>query len=536
MANLDHLAKLEEGVEAWNRWRKENRGIEIDLIDAELRHDVSMRRDLSGYDLSGANLIRAKLTNVSLARANLNLAKMNEINLDRVDLRRADLSEASVVSATLVRTDLRGANLHLTNLSDAYLRNAKFEGADLTEAYVSDADLAGANLTGANLKMAELSDADLRGAKLTDANMSQAILVRADLSEASLSQVNLSDAVMSHCNLTRAYLGNANLKDADLRSANMRGANLTGANLDKLDLRSANLQFAILENCSADAIRLWETQRAGWTLKGIGCERAYWDKDAEQLTSYTPGEFERLYSDFTTIEFFYQGGVSTFELSTLPAMLRHLAALHEGVNIRLKSIEETGGGAKISISLGDTDAETTEKIKADAMRVFQSQLALRDDQITRLRIEKEYAEAFSDKLIQRMLTATAPSNIFNAPVYNAAFASGSSSIAADQSIAQTVHDNAALLSLLETMLNRLADLGLSSSAADRFKDQVNTVATELNKKEPDKSVLAKSLGFVRELAKEGLKKAAGTLGEHAVSADWHGWFTQLQELSHHLHL
>jgi uncharacterized protein YjbI with pentapeptide repeats len=311
----------------------------------------------------------------------------------------------------------------------------------------------------------------------------------------------------------------------------MRAARLNGANLDKSDLRSANLQFAILDDCSADRIKLWETQRAGWSLRGIRCERAYWDKDAEQPTAYSPGEFERLYAEFTSIEFFYQGGVSTFELSTLPAMLRHLAALHEGVNIRLKSIEETGGGAKISISVGDSDAETTEKIKADAMRVFQSQLALRDDQILRLRIEKEYAESFSDRLVQRMLTATAPQNTFNAPVYNAAFASGSSSIAVDQ----TINDNAALLSLLQRMLDRQADLQLSRPEAEKLEEQANTAAAELKKREPDKSVLARSLGLVQELAKEGLKKAAGTLGEHAVSADWHGWFNQLQELSRHLH-
>jgi hypothetical protein len=166
------------------------------------------------------------------------------------------------------------------------------------------------------------------------------------------------------------------------------------------------------------------------------------------------------------------------------------------------------------------------------MRVFQSQLALRDNQILRLRIEKEYAESFSDKLIQRMLTATAPSNTFNAPVYNAAFASGSSSIAIDQ----TINDNAALLSLIETMLHHIGELRLSTSETQRFEEQANKAAAELEKPQADKSILARSLGFIEELAKEGLKKAAGTLGEHAVSADWHGWFNQLQELSHHLHL
>jgi hypothetical protein len=235
----------------------------------------------------------------------------------------------------------------------------------------------------------------------------------------------------------------------------------------------------------------------------------------------------------TSIEFFYQGGVSAFELSTLPALLRHLASLHQGVSIRLKSIEETGGGAKVLISVGDADSETIEKIKTDATRVFQSQLALRDNQIMRLQIEKEYLETFvSEKLIQKMLTAAAPQTTFNAPVYSASFASGNSRI----SIGQTVNDSTELLPLLEKLLAHRGDLRLPAEDAAQFEDQLSSTTAELQKKVPDKSTIAKGLDLIQELAKEGLKKAVGKLGEQAVSADWHAWLSQLQELTHHLHL
>ncbi len=48
MANSEHVAKLREGVEAWNRWRMQlgNQLLVPDLIGA----------DLSGADLVGANL------------------------------------------------------------------------------------------------------------------------------------------------------------------------------------------------------------------------------------------------------------------------------------------------------------------------------------------------------------------------------------------------------------------------------------------------------------------------------------------------
>ena len=34
MANPEHLAKLKEGVEAWNKWRKDNPKIKRDLTEA----------------------------------------------------------------------------------------------------------------------------------------------------------------------------------------------------------------------------------------------------------------------------------------------------------------------------------------------------------------------------------------------------------------------------------------------------------------------------------------------------------------------
>jgi hypothetical protein len=36
MANLKHVMKLKEAVEAWNEWRKENLRVEVDLSRADL--------------------------------------------------------------------------------------------------------------------------------------------------------------------------------------------------------------------------------------------------------------------------------------------------------------------------------------------------------------------------------------------------------------------------------------------------------------------------------------------------------------------
>ena len=84
MANQEHLAILQQGVEIWNAWRQKHGNIlqanfiyMPDLVGADLKGKklagVNFSRakligaDLSGADLTGANLSGAFLTNAPLA-------------------------------------------------------------------------------------------------------------------------------------------------------------------------------------------------------------------------------------------------------------------------------------------------------------------------------------------------------------------------------------------------------------------------------------------------------------------------------------
>ena len=60
MGNPEHIKTLKLGVEAWNRWRMENRTVEPDLSDAVLAGD-----NLSGANLCGTNFRRANLIGAS---------------------------------------------------------------------------------------------------------------------------------------------------------------------------------------------------------------------------------------------------------------------------------------------------------------------------------------------------------------------------------------------------------------------------------------------------------------------------------------
>jgi Pentapeptide repeats (8 copies) len=107
MANVEHLALLQQGTAIWNDWRMGNPGSLPDLSGADLRK----------ANLSGANLVQADLRGTDLKWANLS---------------GADLSEANLWDAILCHANLRNANLSKVELSGALLIQADLCAATLT--------------------------------------------------------------------------------------------------------------------------------------------------------------------------------------------------------------------------------------------------------------------------------------------------------------------------------------------------------------------------------------------------------------------
>jgi uncharacterized protein YjbI with pentapeptide repeats len=173
MANEEHIRILEEGVEAWNKWRQENPDIRPDLRGAFL-----FEAHLIGADLSRAYLSRAYLSRANLSEASLNLADLNTAHLSEADLRWADLNTADLSEA-----DLRWAYLSRADLSWADLSRADLRGADLNGADLSNAKLGQAILNGADLSRAKLLGADLREANVEGAIVDWSVFGGVDLSE-----------------------------------------------------------------------------------------------------------------------------------------------------------------------------------------------------------------------------------------------------------------------------------------------------------------------------------------------------------------
>jgi uncharacterized protein YjbI with pentapeptide repeats len=127
MANPEHLEILKQGVEKWNQWRKENRGVEPDLFRV-----IFLRKDISG-DFAG--------------RRNLCGIDFSFSNLREADLENADLKDANLICADLSKANLVGANLTGANLVDTDFSYAKLDRADFTETAMGSTIFAATDLS-----------------------------------------------------------------------------------------------------------------------------------------------------------------------------------------------------------------------------------------------------------------------------------------------------------------------------------------------------------------------------------------------------
>jgi hypothetical protein len=194
VANEEHLARLLQGVEAWNQWRAAHRRIRPDLSHAHL----ASGQDFSGVDLSRVDLSWTHLTDVNLSRANFSRALLYQTHLTWTNLVKANLSRADLALANLVETNLTRADLTGANLAEANLSQANLTKANLTRACLAGADLAEADLSRANLRGAQL-----QGARLTDTNLKRANLTGCRVYGVSAWNVNLVGAQQSDLVITR---------------------------------------------------------------------------------------------------------------------------------------------------------------------------------------------------------------------------------------------------------------------------------------------------------------------------------------------
>src|SRR3546814_5027685 len=106
MANDELVARLGQGVEAWNAWRRRDRAAPADLSGAALRALNLTKVDLAGADLRGADLRGTILTEAKLGEACLDGANLFKAVLEGADLRNADLRGAQFLNCAQIQSAL----------------------------------------------------------------------------------------------------------------------------------------------------------------------------------------------------------------------------------------------------------------------------------------------------------------------------------------------------------------------------------------------------------------------------------------------
>jgi uncharacterized protein YjbI with pentapeptide repeats len=288
--------------------------------------------------------------------------------------RGANLTKANFAHATLNNTDFREAILIRTCWREAkgleyihpgatYLRSAKVrqlvvsgkagQDENYDDQKMQGISLHKASLQGANFRRADLEGADLSGADLRDADLSSAVVRDADLSG--------------------AYLGDTNLADAVLSGADFQGAALIDSCLDRADLTGA---------------RLWNTQRAGWSIKGVICQWAFWDQNGLEAIEYRDGDFERVYAEKPCIVLRYPGGISPVDLAMLPLIIERLQAEHPDCALHIRSVQDDGSGATVTITVEDRANRDRDTFRQE---------------VDRLQSEVKYIEGQRDLLIDQFM-------------------------------------------------------------------------------------------------------------------------------------
>ena len=196
MANSQHIAWLQEGVEEWNARRQRE----------DFTPDFSA--DFSGEKLGEAFVRVGKIKTVE--------------GVPTIPLAGADLTDADFRGA-----ELGGEIVPVPSHGMGFLK-ADFSGAMLTRADFTGAVLYKSNFAYVRGRAPIFKEAHLRGSDFSHASLRGPIFTDARLQES-----NFSHAYLSGANFTNANLSKVDFTDADIRYAKLEGAAVESGRLSK---------------------------------------------------------------------------------------------------------------------------------------------------------------------------------------------------------------------------------------------------------------------------------------------------------------
>jgi uncharacterized protein YjbI with pentapeptide repeats len=231
MANPEHLAILKQGVEQWNKWRRQHPDVEPDLSEANLGG-----ADLHDADFSETVLIEADLNRANLSGANLRKAGLPSANLGGANLQQASLEGAELTYANLTTANLRNADLYAASLQLTMVSGTIFDGASLR-----CAKFRGTRFAGANLSQADFTNAVVRSAIFSDVDLS-GVSGLGEMFHEGPSTIGIDTIYKSHGQIPKVFLRGCGLADWEIEAAKWYDPSLSAADAKDIASRVVSLR------------------------------------------------------------------------------------------------------------------------------------------------------------------------------------------------------------------------------------------------------------------------------------------------------
>ena len=206
MANPEHVAKLKEGVEAWNDWRlfneiekpdlteldfdeiRNEQECKLEIVDgkisfefAELQgvdfsrsviNDVSFYRSelqestfnnvmISECSFDGAHLDRARFKDVNMQQTEMMTETAENIWIVNSELSECDFSVSLIKGCWFIRSNFINCKFTGTRFISGLLKTCLFKGSNFKNARMIETDLTGSDFSCADLTWTRFNDVDV---------------------------------------------------------------------------------------------------------------------------------------------------------------------------------------------------------------------------------------------------------------------------------------------------------------------------------------------------------------------------------------
>lgn len=232
MANKEHLQRLIQGADAWNKWRAENPDTIPDLQDADLRKfilaDVELAKEkVDDKIFDWKSTLWMHHAGICRQSSPTEIVVSQGFNFSYANMRRANLECVWLTGADFRHTDLRGANLAQATLNGVLLSNADLRGAILDSARCH-----GSVFFEADLSRVKACATQFIRTQLQMSNFDHAEAMGADFSWSAIDHANFQSARLCQTVFRRSTLINVNFRGADIAWANLSDTHISGVEFD----------------------------------------------------------------------------------------------------------------------------------------------------------------------------------------------------------------------------------------------------------------------------------------------------------------